>query len=92
MQTSVSDYKSLLTYAGFYKSVALCVRESNKNYFKCTLYDTYEEGDIAFHDKYRKTITNSALIPISKLYPKFIQPYILQYELSKRFCRVHIED
>jgi hypothetical protein len=75
--------------------IMLCVKTTKfKNCFECQRFDSFLKADEYFKNKYtnKSELICSSMIPISKLYPRFMESYVLEYKLSKQFNKINILD
>ena len=76
------------------KEVYLCVKDdppNSLNTFNCKKFNTYEEADTYYKNKYNHNMNLSTMIPLCKFTPKCLQQKILNYNLSKVFISSKIE-
>ncbi len=59
---------------------------------KCKKFESIAEADKYFHDncKNKKDYRHmeSTIVPMSKLIPTFLQPYVLQFKMANMFSRI----
>ena len=77
------------------KEVYLCVKDDSSlnslSKFNCKKFDTYEEADTYYKNKYNHNLNLSTMIPMCKFTPKCLQEKILNYKLSKIFIQSKLE-
>lgn len=67
-------------------NVYLCVKEDLVN-FKCQKFNDFIEADKFFMENYKDVIIASTMISVFKYFPKFIQNFIVNYELKNLFIK-----
>lgn len=78
--------------------VYLCVKEKEKEKiehyflnFKCIKFDTFEEADRYYKQKYnRQQAEYSTLMPLCRFIPSYFHEPVLNYKLSKLFINAEI--
>ena len=76
-----------------YSDIVLCVKTTVHD-FECYKFNSYDAADKYFKENYSKpnkeNIYCSTMVPLSKLWPQFIEPYVLQLKLSNLFNNIKI--
>jgi hypothetical protein len=65
--------------------VFLCVKTKDKlGTFSCDKFCSFKKADEYFNETYKKAdVLESAMVPVSKLWPEFMKPYVLQHKTAK---------
>ena len=76
-----------------YSDIVLCVKTS-VHAFECYKFNSYDLADKYlkenFSESNKKNIYYSTMVPLSKLWPGFIEPFILQLKMSNIFNNIKI--
>ena len=84
-----------------YSDIVLCVKTS-VHAFECYKFNSYDMADKYFKENFsksneenfsesnKKNIYYSTMVPLSKMWPGFIEPYILQLKMSNIFNNIKI--